>query len=38
IVGSPDVAGPWSTKLYNLLRAIQYGDAPDKFGWITFAG
>lgn len=27
--------GPVSTKLYEQLRAIQYGDAPDKFGWIT---
>lgn len=28
-------AGPISEKLYNNLRAIQYGDAPDKYGWIT---
>ena len=28
-------AGPISTKLYNRLRAIQYGDEPDKFGWVT---
>lgn len=27
--------GPWSTRLYNKLRAIQYGDEPDKFGWTT---
>ena len=33
--GKPDVAGEWSTKLYHRLRAIQYGDEPDKFGWIT---
>ena len=33
--GNPDVAGEWSTKLYHRLRAIQYGDEPDKFGWIT---
>ncbi len=26
-------AGPVSTKLYNRLRAIQYSDEPDKFGW-----
>ncbi len=26
--------GPVSTKLYNKLRAIQYGDETDKFGWI----
>jgi branched-chain amino acid aminotransferase len=25
--------GIWSTKLYNKLRAIQYGDEPDKYGW-----
>jgi len=27
--------GPVSLKLYNKLRAIQYGDEEDKFGWIT---
>ena len=27
--------GPWSTKLYNKLRAIQYGDEADLFGWTT---
>jgi len=27
--------GPVSTKLYNKLTAIQFGDEPDKFGWIT---
>lgn len=27
--------GPISTKLYNKLRAIQYGDEPDTHGWIT---
>lgn len=25
--------GPWSTKLYNHLRAIQYGQAEDIHGW-----
>jgi branched-chain amino acid aminotransferase len=29
-------AGPVSTKLYNLLRAIQYGDAEDVHNWVTF--
>ena len=29
-------AGPVSTKLYNLLRAIQYGDAEDVHKWVTF--
>lgn len=28
-------AGPISLKLYNKLRAIQYGDEEDKWGWIT---
>jgi branched-chain amino acid aminotransferase len=28
-------AGPVSTKLYERLRAIQYGDAPDPHNWIT---
>ena len=27
--------GAVSEKLYNKLRAIQYGDEPDKFGWTT---
>lgn len=28
-------AGPWSTKLFNRLQAIQYGEEIDKFGWCT---
>ena len=28
-------AGPISETLYNKLRAIQYGDEPDKYGWVT---
>ena len=27
--------GIWSSRLYKKLRAIQYGDEPDKYGWIT---
>jgi len=27
-------AGKVCTTLYNRLRAIQYGDEPDKFGWV----
>ena len=27
--------GPVCTKLYEKLRAIQYGDAPDSYGWVT---
>ena len=26
-------AGPVTTKLYNKLRAIQYGEEPDPYGW-----
>ena len=28
-------AGPISSKLYNKLRAIQYGDEPDVHKWVT---
>jgi branched-chain amino acid aminotransferase len=28
-------AGPVCQKLYDKLRAIQYGDEPDVFGWTT---
>ena len=28
-------AGPVSKRLYEKLRAIQYGDAPDRYGWVT---
>ncbi len=35
-VFSPDGnPGKWCEKLYNKLRAIQYGDEPDTHGWIT---
>ena len=27
--------GPWPTKLYNHLRAIQLGDEPDTHNWVT---
>ena len=30
-----DKPGPWSTKLYNTLRGIQYGTIEDKHGWTT---
>ena len=30
-----DTPGPWSTKLYNKLRGIQYGIEPDVHGWTT---
>ncbi|SHF78753.1 branched-chain amino acid aminotransferase [Mariniphaga anaerophila] len=32
--GDQKEAGEWSTKLYNKLRSIQYGDEPDKFKWV----
>ncbi len=28
-------AGPWSTKLYNYLTGVQYGEVEDKFNWCT---
>ncbi len=28
-------AGPWSTRLFQKLQAIQYGDEPDVHGWVT---
>jgi branched-chain amino acid aminotransferase len=31
--GKEGEAGPWSTKLYEALRAIQYGEAPDTHNW-----
>jgi branched-chain amino acid aminotransferase len=30
-----DKPGPVTMKLYNKLVSIQYGDAPDEFGWIS---
>ena len=30
-----DKPGPWSTKLYETLRGIQYGIIEDKHGWTT---
>ena len=35
VISKDGKAGPYSTKLYNKLRAIQYGDESDKYGWIT---
>ena len=31
-------AGPVSTKLYEKLLGIQYGDIEDKFNWVTVVG
>jgi branched-chain amino acid aminotransferase len=33
-----DKAGKWSTILYQKLRAIQYGDEPDLYGWTQIIG
>lgn len=33
--GDSKTAGPWTTKLYDRLRAIQLGEAPDPYGWVT---
>jgi branched-chain amino acid aminotransferase len=35
IFGKEGEAGAVSVKLYNKLRAIQYGDEEDKYGWVT---
>ncbi|MDU1889937.1 MAG: branched-chain amino acid aminotransferase [Dysgonomonas sp.] len=35
VISKDGNAGPVSTKLYNRLRAIQLGDEPDTYGWIT---
>lgn len=37
-VYTSDEAGPKSTKLYNALRAIQYGEAPDTHNWCEIIG
>ncbi len=35
VISKDGKPGPISTKLYNKLRAIQYGDEPDVHGWVT---
>ncbi|MEG2573232.1 MAG: branched-chain amino acid aminotransferase [Bacteroides sp.] len=35
VIAKDGKPGPICTKLYNKLRAIQYGDEPDKYGWVT---
>ena len=34
IISKDGNVGPICQKLYNKLRAIQYGDEPDEFGWV----
>lgn len=36
--GDPSKAGPWTEKLYNRLRGIQWGDIEDLHDWITIIG
>ena len=33
IFSTNNEAGPWTTKLYNTLVGIQYGELPDNHGW-----
>lgn len=35
VISKDGKPGPVCTKLYNKLRAIQYGDEPDLYGWVT---
>lgn len=35
IISKNGESGPISTELYNKLRAIQLGDEPDKYNWVT---
>lgn len=35
IISKDGKPGPICTQLYNKLRAIQYGDELDKYGWVT---
>ena len=35
VISKDGKPGPVCTKLYNKLRAIQYGDEPDVHNWVT---
>jgi branched-chain amino acid aminotransferase len=35
VISKDGKAGPICEKLYSRLRAIQYGDEPDLWGWVT---
>ena len=35
VIGDGATPGPWSVKLYEALRGIQYGEIEDKYGWTT---
>jgi branched-chain amino acid aminotransferase len=30
-----DTTGPWARKFFDTLAGIQYGDLPDKYGWVA---
>lgn len=36
VIAKDGKVGPVCEKLYHKLRAIQYGDEPDEFGWVSF--
>ena len=35
VIAKDGMPGPICTRLYQKLRAIQYGDEPDNYGWVT---
>ena len=35
VIAKDGKPGPVLTELYNRLRAIQYGDVADPYGWVT---
>ncbi len=35
VISKDGKPGPWSTKLYHSLRAIQLGEEPDTHNWVT---
>ena len=35
VISKDGRVGPVCEKLYHKLRAIQYGDEPDEFGWVS---
>lgn len=34
VISKDGKPGPWCEKLYTKLRAIQYGDEADPYGWV----
>ena len=35
VIAKDGKPGPVLTALYERLRAVQYGDLPDEYGWVT---